>query len=92
MSFCTVTKNNPSSSGLHSISATLTKRVQPRRRQNLSYLNMPENRRRYSPTRKDASGNPMLQPITDDVLALVDREQINGTLRGMIPPGFAPSR
>lgn len=79
-----------SSSMLPIASATVKKKIQPRRRQNLSYLNMPERKRRYSPTRKDTSGNPILEPITDDILALVDREQINGTLRGMIPPGFTP--
>lgn len=92
MSFSRAIQSNTLSSVPPVTSAKTAKGGQPRRRQKLSYLNMPENKRRYSPTRKDASGNPILRPITDDILALVDREQINGTLRGMIPPDFSPLR
>lgn len=92
MSFSRVVQSETTSSVLSSISATATKKVQPTRKRNLSYLNIPANKRRYSPIRKDTNGNPILQPITDDILDLVDRNQLNGTLRGMIPPGFTPLR
>lgn len=46
----------------------------------LSWLRMPESKRRYSPSRKAADGNIIVEPITDEIEAQLDRDQMSGRL------------
>lgn len=41
---------------------------------------MPKSKRRYSPSRKAADGGIMVQPITDEIEAQLDRDQMSGRL------------
>ena len=46
----------------------------------LSWLRMPDRKRRYTPYRKTADGNTIVQPITPDIEAQLDRDQMAGRL------------
>lgn len=46
----------------------------------LSWLRMPDRKRRYSPSRKAADGSAIVQPITDEIEAQLDRDQMAGRL------------
>lgn len=46
----------------------------------LDWLRMPSRKRRYSPSRKAADGSTIVQPITDEIEAEVDRELLSGRL------------
>lgn len=54
---------------------------------------VPARSRRYSPARRGADGESIVQPITADIEAGLDRLQLAGRLgTEWVPPGFCPIR